>query len=263
MVDPDAPVRVSDIRSEVDAALSKMLVKLENLEIYPQVSYAVKSKGKRLRPVITILSARCVGSKRDVIPLALAFELVHTATLVHDDIIDHDDVRRGRPALHVEWSVSDAILAGDLLIALSVELASSFGKRIMVRMARTAMKLCDGEHADTFLQGTIPGDAYLRVVRKKSASLFAAAAECGAIAGGASREETKALADYGENFGIAYQMKDDLADLDGSPIPLSYAREHLDEYCRLAKESLACLRDTGEKRCLLEMADSLRPVSGE
>jgi len=153
-------------------------------------------------------------------PLAMAFELMHTATLVHDDIIDQDDTRRDRPAVHVKWSVNDAILTGDALIALSVDLASRYGQTILKTVAQSALKLCEGEHADiTFTLENITEDSYFRRIREKSASLFRAATYCGALAGDGAPSEVEALSTFGENFGIAYQLRDDILDLTQSGKP--------------------------------------------
>jgi octaprenyl-diphosphate synthase len=154
------------------------------------------------------------GSKKNVMSLALAFELMHTATLVHDDIIDGDNCRRDIPALHKKWSVNDAILTGNALIALSVELASAYGESILKAVARSALELCDGEHMDTtFSLSTTTEESYFRMIREKSASLFAAATYCGALAGGGTPSEIDSLTKFGENFGTAYQLRDDLLDL--------------------------------------------------
>jgi len=206
---------LSKTKSIIESELAKLVSRLSELNLHPQIEYAVLSKGKRLRPLLVILSAESVGGNRNkVMSLALAFELMHTATLVHDDIIDQDEMRRGRPALHKKWSVNDAILTGDALIALSVDLASEYGETILKTVAQSALELCDGEHMDITLPliGTTE-EAYFREIRGKSASLFKAAAYCGALAGGGSPSEARCLAAFGENFGIAYQLRDDLLDL--------------------------------------------------
>jgi len=206
---------LSKTRSQIDSELAKLVSRLSELNFHPQIEYAVLSKGKRLRPLLTILSAESVGGNGNkVMSLALAFEFMHTATLVHDDIIDQDESRRGKPALHKKWSVNDAILTGDALIALSVDLASGYGETILKTVAQSALELCDGEHIDITL--SLKGateKAYFKKIREKSASLFKAAAYCGALAGGGSPSEALSLASFGENFGIAYQLRDDLLDL--------------------------------------------------
>lgn len=206
---------VSKTKSQIDSELRKLSSTLSELNLHPQIEYALLSQGKRLRPLLVILSAESVGGNRDeVMSLALAFELMHTATLVHDDIIDQDDMRRDKPAVHTKWSVNDAILAGDALIALAVELASGYGEKILKTVARSALELCDGEHMDiTFSLEITTEESYFKRIREKSASLFRASTYCGALAGGGSPSEINALSAFGENFGIAYQLKDDLIDL--------------------------------------------------
>jgi len=202
-------------KSLIDAELSKLVSNLSELNLYPQIEYSVLSEGKRLRPLLVILSAESVGGNRsNVVDLALAFELMHTATLVHDDIIDQDEMRRGKPAVHKKWSVNDAILTGDALIALAVELASSYGETILKTVAHSALELCDGEQMDIkFSLEQATEESYFKRIREKSASLFAASTFSGALAGGGTAKEVKALSEFGEHFGIAYQLRDDLLDL--------------------------------------------------
>jgi len=204
----------SKTKKQVDSELSKYISTLSHLDLYPQIEYAVLSEGKRFRPLIVILSAESVGGKSSkAMRLAMAFELMHTSTLVHDDVIDEDDMRRGRLSLHKKWSINDAILTGDSLIALSVELASSYGEKILKTVAQSALELCEGEHMD--LVGSLKvttEEVYFKKIRNKSASLCRAAAFCGAIAGGGTPSEAQALSKFGENFGVAYQLRDDVLD---------------------------------------------------
>jgi len=210
---------VSRTKSQVQSELAKFILRLSKLNLHPQIEYAVMSEGKRLRPLLVILSAESVGGSRDeVMPLALAFELMHTASLVHDDIIDQDEMRRGRPAVHKKWSMNDALLTGDALIALAIDLASGYGETTLKAVAQSALELCDGEDMDlTFSLKTASEEPYFRKIGKKSASLFRAAAYCGALAGGGTPSEAHSLSAFGENFGIAYQLRDDLLDLASSP----------------------------------------------
>lgn len=202
-------------KKEIESELKRLIYSLSGLSLHPQIEYAVLSQGKRLRPLLVVLSAESVGGNRSkVMSLALAFELMHTATLIHDDIIDEDDTRRDRPALHRKWSVNDAILTGDALIALSIDLASRYDQTIIKTVARSALELCEGEHADITLPlEKTDEEAYFKRIREKSASLFRAATYCGALAGGGTPSQALLLSDFGENLGIAYQIKDDLLDL--------------------------------------------------
>lgn len=206
---------VAQTKSKIDSELSKLTSILSDLKLHPEIEYAVLSRGKRLRPLLVILSAESVGGTRDqVMKLALAFELMHTATLVHDDIIDRDEMRRDKPTVHTKWSVNDAILTGDALIALAIEQASSYGEAILKTVAHGALELCEGEQMDIELSLKNPTEeSYFKRIREKSASLFKASTYCGALAGGGSSSEIDSLSAFGENFGIAYQLRDDLLDL--------------------------------------------------
>jgi geranylgeranyl pyrophosphate synthase len=203
----------SRAKKQVESELSQFVSSLSHLYLHSRIEYAVLTEGKRFRPLLVILSAESVGGKRSkVMPLALAFELMHTATLVHDDIIDQDAMRRGRPSLHKKWSVNDAILTGDALIALAVNVASAYGETILKNVSQTALELCEGESLDLVDSLETTEEDYFNRIRYKSASLCTSAAYCGAIAGGGSPGEARSLAMFGENFGTAYQLRDDILD---------------------------------------------------
>ncbi len=206
---------VSRTKQQIESELAKFSSSISELSLHPQIEYAILSKGKRLRPILVVLSAESVGGSREkTLPLALALELLHTATLVHDDIIDQDEVRRDKLTVHKKWSVSDAILTGDALIALAVEMASGYDEQVLKVVARSALELCDGERLDIASSlVTVDEEAYFKRITEKSASLFRASTCCGALAGNASASEIAALSSFGENFGIAYQLKDDVLDL--------------------------------------------------
>lgn len=171
---------VSRTQLQIESELKKFTSRLSERNLHPQIEYALLSEGKRLRPILAILSAETVGGNRNkVMPLALAFELMHTATLVHDDVIDQDETRRNKPALYRKWSVNDAILTGDALIALAVELASKYGEEILKTVARSALELCDGERMDiTSSLKTATEESYFKRIGEKSASLFRTSTYC-------------------------------------------------------------------------------------
>jgi len=164
---------------------------------------------------MTLLSAESVGGNRaDVVSLALSFELLHTATLIHDDILDHEEFRRNSLSIHKKWSVNDAILVGDVMISLAVNLAADYGKSILKIISETGVTICDGEYMDISMNSIkMTEQEYVEKIRKKTALLFRASAQCGGIAGGGSPFEVKCLAGYGEKFGLAYQLRDDLSDI--------------------------------------------------
>ena len=205
---------MAEARSRLNQTLGELLSGMRELKLYPQAMYALTSGGKRLRPILTLASGEAVGGERGrLLPLALSFELIHTATLIHDDIIDGDVERRGRPALHIEWR-NKAILGGDALFVRAVNLLSDYGSEIVKVVAEAALEVCDGQFMDVTLtlKEACESDILLKV-RKKSAALFRAAAQCGALVGGGSRSEVEALRNHGENFGMAYQLADDLREI--------------------------------------------------
>ncbi len=206
---------ISETRGLIDRKLTEFTLDLSHSSMFPQLRYALLSEGKRLRPIMVLLSTQSVGGDRNkATPLSLAFELLHTATLVHDDIIDRDDSRRGVLALHKKWSVEDAILVGDYLISLAIDLTSNYSQETVRIAAKTGLDLCSGEYMDInqSLKDTTEED-YFAKVKRKSASLFRSAAQCGAMEGGGSAQEIASLASFGEHLGIAYQLQDDLQDL--------------------------------------------------
>lgn len=202
-------------KHELESELERLLFKVSDLRLRPLLEYALLSKGKRLRPILVVLSAQTVGgSPEKTMQLALSFELLHTATLVHDDMIDQDTSRRGTKTLYSQWSMNGAILTGDALIALSINLAADYGPEITKILSSVGLELCDGEYVDANLSlENATESEYFAKIEKKSASLFRGAAMCGALAAEGKPLEVEALAKFGEYFGMAYQLNDDLEDL--------------------------------------------------
>lgn len=202
----------------IESELESFLSKISTCNLHPYLTYSLLSGGKRSRSTLVLLSTQCVGGNpKKVLKLALSFELLHTATLIHDDIIDDDRLRRGDKALHIKWSLGKAILVGDALIALSINLATDYGKEVMKVLSNVGLELCEGEHLDVSLSlKDATEQEYLLKIKRKSASLFRAAAYCGALVSKGEPSEVKALADFGEYFGIAYQIYDDVKDVTGS-----------------------------------------------
>lgn len=187
---------------------------LRNYNSYPYMRYMLNS-GKRIRPILTALSYQAVGGEdvQESIPLAIGIELVHNATLIHDDIIDNDAMRRGKKAIHEKLGRTKAIILGDMMIALAVNMVADYGTGITKMLSGYGFELCEGEILDLSLSLSNCNERrYLEKIRKKSVSLFKASTEGGAIAGNGSKKEIKSLANFGSNLGIAYQINDDLYD---------------------------------------------------
>jgi geranylgeranyl pyrophosphate synthase len=199
----------------VDQEILNVMPQIADLELYEKVMYVLQIRGKRLRPTLVMLSAQSLGERIEPMKkLALAIEVLHTATLIHDDILDKDLFRRNMPTVNAKWGIRDAVLVGDVLASLSLNLSADYGEDIVKIMSRTCMLLSDGEYIDVEnAKKRLRENDYLVTIERKSASLFKAATQCGAIAANARDEEIDALAEFGENFGLAYQIKDDLSDV--------------------------------------------------
>ncbi|HWF01201.1 MAG TPA: polyprenyl synthetase family protein [Caulobacteraceae bacterium] len=182
--------------------------------------HLIAAGGKRLRPLLTIAAARLTGARGDAsLKLAAAVEFIHTATLLHDDVVDSSGLRRGRVAAHLIWGAPSSVLVGDFLFARAFELMVETGSmRAMEILARASRVIAEGE----VLQLTRAHDlalsqaTYLEIISAKTAELFAAAAEAGAVAANASAAQCAALRAYGLNLGLAFQLVDDALDYGGA-----------------------------------------------
>ena len=182
------------------------------------IEYAIGGSGKRLRPALALLAGGATGRiVSDHVDLAVILELIHIASLVHDDIMDGADRRRDRPTLNAKWGNSLTVLVGDVLFAHALRLSTHFPNAVSRRIADAAAEVCTGEILQTQrrfdLNVTIA--EYYRMVQMKTGALFAAACELGAFLSGASPAVIGALKTYGNKIGIAYQVLDDCIDLVG------------------------------------------------
>ena len=197
----------------------KAVYRLDFPHLAEIIEHVLKSKGKRIRPALALLAGRFYKYNLGLlIPMATGVELLHTATLVHDDTIDNSLVRRGSPTVNSLWSRSAAILAGDYLFAKSADLVSTTGNvRVMRLFAQALMAICNGELTQSFSTydwRQTRQDYYTRI-GSKTATLFAVAAETGAVLSEAPAQAVQALKSYGYNLGMAFQIVDDILDFAG------------------------------------------------
>jgi len=211
---------LSHLQFEIDDSLSELVKDLGPNELYDSVRYVIKGGGKRLRPVLSLLSARIFDvSAQRAMPLAMAVELVHNFSLVHDDIMDHADSRRGRETVHKVWDIDTAILCGDVLLALATECisrASSSDQSYLTRVYGTMIReLCEGQALDMEIgrKPDLTTDDYLHMVDGKTGGLLSASLEMGGIIGEASSDTCLILREAGKSIGRAFQILDDLLDL--------------------------------------------------
>ncbi len=204
---------------EVEARIAREAASFDPA-IEGYVTYAIGSRGKRLRPLVALLSGGVTGGiTSGHLDLAVIVELIHIATLVHDDIMDEAERRRAQPTVNARWGNSLSVLLGDCLFAQALNLSTNFDNTEVCRViARAAREVCSGEIIQTQrrfdLHLAIPD--YLRIVEMKTGSLFAAAAELGAVLNGMEVETTRALKNFGSKIGAAYQIYDDCLDIAGN-----------------------------------------------
>ncbi len=200
--------------------VEKRLETIVTSEIYPvfeSYNYILSSGGKRLRPALVLLSAKCLAHDSNmVIDVACAVELIHTASLIHDDIIDSADLRRGRPATHVVWGAEVAVTIGDYLFSQAVEILAEHENCKAIRtLSRSVKRMAEGELLETANRRNVEltEAEYTNIISGKTAALMSASCEIAAEIASAPEPYHKALSRYGLNFGISYQIMDDLLDL--------------------------------------------------
>ena len=213
-----------DRLKEINEAIEAYLQNGEPRKLYQAMQHLPLAGGKRLRPILAIISCEAVGGDgKKAIPFGVALELIHTFTLVHDDIMDRDEERRGIPSVHKKFGEATAILAGDALFAKAFEVASEVKENVSIlvkNIATMAREICEGQQMDMSFEEMeeVSEESFLKMIEKKTAKMFEHAAYGGAIIGGGSDEETLALRSYGRNLGMAFQIWDDCLDVIGKKI---------------------------------------------
>jgi len=193
----------------------------ENAPRIPEVTaHLVEAGGKRLRPMLTLAAAKLCGYDGPFhIQLAATVEMIHTATLLHDDVVDESSQRRGRPTANLLWDNTSSVLVGDYLFSRSFQLMVETGSmRVLDILANASATIAEGEVLQLTAASDLATteDTYLRVVRGKTAALFSAATQVGGVISGAEERHNQALYDYGDALGVAFQTVDDLLDLGGT-----------------------------------------------
>lgn len=206
----------------VDGAIFELIPEKEPKQLYDAARHYPLAGGKRVRPFVVLSAAEATGGEwQKAIYGAVAVELLHNYSLVHDDIMDMDEKRRGKPTVHKVWGINMAILAGDLLFSKVFEAIARIPVepskiiRILDYMAKTSNELCEGQAMDIEFEtrDDVTTEEYMRMISGKTGALIDASATIGAIIGTDSEEYIKALSKYGRNVGIAFQIWDDVLDL--------------------------------------------------
>jgi len=253
---------VADELKLVDRELTRILP--DGGGLIDEVSdYVLSTKGKKFRPTLLLLTARTVGAGggEECVAAAAMLELVHIATLIHDDAIDNSNLRRGKPTVNAKWSEEVSIIMGDYVYTKVFKLLAEsrmFG--VMETLARTTHYMTIGEMAQIEKKGDFETseEDYLMVIDKKTASLISAACEIGAIVGGAGDEAVKACASFGRNVGLAFQIMDDILDFIGDERVLGKPRGSDIRGGDITLPFICALRNAsdGDRAAMIEIASS-------
>ncbi len=207
--------KYSEYIKKINSVLDSELELYAESEFKEPLKYALDG-GKRIRPVILLLASECVGQIDDnTLAAACAIEFLHTESVIHDDIIDNETLRRQKDPFHIKYGYNTSVLTGDFVLGLILSIASRINNpRVTKNLATTAMMMSEGEVIESRLETSedITFDDYLKVIEYKTATAFETASRLGAIISGGTDVEIESLADYGKNIGIAYQIRDDLHD---------------------------------------------------
>ncbi len=200
---------------KIDNALYSELELYSESEFKEPLKYALEG-GKRIRPIILLLSSECINEVDDnTLAAACAIEFLHTESVIHDDIIDNETQRRQKDPFHIKYGYNTSVLTGDFVLGLILNIASRINNpRVTKNLATTAMMMSEGEVLEGRLETSedVTFDDYLKVIEYKTAVAFETASRLGGIISGGNEEQIEYLADYGKNIGIAYQIRDDLHD---------------------------------------------------
>lgn len=214
-------------KEEISAIVEKYISSLEfpsePERLYAPIVYSMEGGGKRLRPMMVLMAYNLFGSDVErALPCAGAIEMFHTFTLLHDDIMDNAEVRRGRPSVHKHWDRNTAILSGDGMVICAYKLLQQSPPELLPEIMREfnkmAIEVCEGQQYDIDFESRdeVPLPEYMNMIRLKTAVLFAGATKIGAMAAGASERDCEAIYRFGLELGLAYQLQDDYLDTYGT-----------------------------------------------
>mgnify|MGYP002519841922 FL=1 len=208
----------------INEAIAKIDWKRQPYGLYEPIEYTLAAGGKRVRPQLAMIASQMFGGKdEDVLPAALALEVFHNFTLLHDDVMDKADVRRGRPTVHVKWNENTAILSGDQMLIEAYKLLSGVPAdklpKVLQLFNKMATEICEGQQYDVDFesQECVTIEEYLKMIRLKTSVLLANALQIGAYIAGADEQAQEALYQFGINIGLAFQIQDDILDVWGDP----------------------------------------------
>lgn len=217
-------LRISEYSAMAEAEIRSMTLPGGNLGgLYAPITYGMQAGGKRLRPTLLLMAADAFGGDaRKALNAAVGIEMFHNFTLLHDDVMDNSDTRRGRPTVHAKWNANTAILSGDTMLTLSTQLMMNVDDNILRPVLDTfnsqAIKVYEGQQLDMGFEerDDVTLEEYIEMIKGKTGALLGGAAKIGALIGGASAEDAERMYDFGMMLGIAFQIEDDYLDTFGN-----------------------------------------------
>ena len=241
-----------DLSGKLDLINKRLaeVLKTDNERLNEMSSYTISSGGKRLRPLIILLVYELNTTRpvENVLDLSVAYEIMHSASLIHDDIIDESEERRGVPSLHKKYGLADAIVTGDYLFSVAYRIGASYGTDVSIVVAKAAQKLAEGQIEESMNLGNfdITEDTYFNIITNKTAYFFGAGAKTAAMVAGSSQKDQDNMFTFAFNVGMAFQIADDILDIVGKEentgkppftdikhsaltLPMIYALNHGDE----------------------------------
>ena len=209
---------------DINHEIAKLNWEREPKGLYAPIAYTMAAGGKRVRPQLAMIACGIFGgNEQEVAPAAMALEVFHNFTLLHDDVMDKAEVRRGRPTVHIQWNENTAILSGDQMMIeaykLLAEVPESKLHKVLRLFNEMATEICEGQQYDVDFesQDDVSIEAYLHMIRLKTSVLLATALQIGAYMAGADEQQQDALYQFGINVGLAFQIQDDILDVWGDP----------------------------------------------
>lgn len=228
--------------------------KREPYGLYEPIEYTLAAGGKRVRPQLAMIASQLFGGKNEeVLPAALALEVFHNFTLLHDDVMDKADVRRGRPTVHVKWNENTAILSGDQMLIEAYKLLSGVPAdklpKVLQLFNKMATEICEGQQYDVDFESQehVTIDEYLKMICLKTAVLLATALKMGSYIAGANTEQQDMLYEFGINIGLAFQIQDDILDVWGNP----------ETFGKAVGGDISCNKKTFVALTAMQLADSV------
>lgn len=213
----------NEITALVSSEIAKLNWNIEPAGLYEPIGYSLEAGGKRIRPALTLMACNLFAENiQAAIAPALGIEIFHNFTLLHDDIMDRADIRRGRATVHKKWDDNTAILSGDAMQIIAYQLIAQTPaeklKEVLDLFSKTAIEVCEGQQHDVDFEQrlSVTADEYLEMIRLKTAVLLGCALKTGALIGGANAPDASEIYNFGINVGLAFQLKDDLLDVYGT-----------------------------------------------